>query len=118
MTESKSEKVVIKPKVEKKPTKKMYRVINYTKDVIGIHDNSGKVYTLRTRTSVVIDRIPEPRNGLVVEEIVGNDRYKEIDIEKEYQIAEKKRFKEKRLKELNEKIKRLEEQIRKLEKEE
>lgn len=113
--EDKKAKIVEK-KVEKKPEKKMYRVINFGKEVLGIYDNDGNLFTLKKRMTAIIDRIPEPRNGLVVEEMIETDKYKIIDIEKEYQIAEKKRFKEKRFKELNRKKEILIEEIKKVEK--
>lgn len=86
--EDKKEKVVEK----KSPIIRKFRVTNYGKDILGIYDNDGKLYTLKPRMFAIVKKMPEARVGLLVEEIIGNDKYKSVDVAEENRILEKKRI--------------------------
>lgn len=90
---------------------KKYKITNYSNDIVSVYNSKDEHFVLKPRVSVIIDRLPAARVGLLAEEIDKDGNViKPIDIalEKAKEEMEKWNKENKEQKKLFEHIKKKE----------
>ena len=60
---------------------KRYKITNYSEDTVSIYNSKNEQKVMKPRVSVIVDNLPAPRPGLLVEELNDKDEIiRKVDV--------------------------------------